>query len=463
MMITKNMMDSRRQFMLKSGRLISTAFSAAALAPFGLINAHAQTTSSYKAMVCIFLFGGNDANNMVVPTGNGYSAYQSVRQGLAIPQASLLPITNSTGGTFGLHPSLQPIHPLYASGKLAVVNNVGMLVRPTTRAQYLARTVPVPNNLFSHADQQQQWQNASPLVASTTGWAGRVADRVNLLNQPSNFPPSVSIAGNSLQLIGQSTLPTTINSTEFGVLGSDHTPASDARNASLQEMLSFDSGAVLLQSANSVLRDAIRVAQLVEDATRNSPALVSQFPGTGLGQQLAEVAKIIQARTALGMRRQIFFVTQGGFDTHNGQLGTQANLLTQLAQAMLAFHNAMGELGVQDGVVSFTESEFSRTFQPNNGAGTDHAWGGHCLALGGGVKGGNTYGRFPVLALGSDDDSGNRGNWIPGISLDQYAASIAQWFGVPANELTQVFPNLANFPAPTAGFMNGSSQTEAPA
>ena len=449
-------MDSRRQFMLKSGRLLSTAFSAAALAPFGLVNAHAQTTSSYKAMVCIFLFGGNDANNMVVPMGAGYTPYQTVRQGLAIPQASLLPVTNSAGATYGLHPSLQPIHPLYATGKLAVVNNVGMLVRPTTRAQFTARTVPVHNNLFSHSDQQQQWQNASPLVASTTGWAGRVADRVNLLNQPSNFPPSVSISGNSLQLIGQSTLPTTINSAEFGIVGSDHTPASDARNASLQEMLAFDSGAVLLQTANTVLRDAIRVAQLVEDATRNSPALVSQFPGTGLGQQLAQVARIIQARTALGMRRQIFFVTHGGFDTHNGQLGSHANLLMQLAQGMSAFHNAMGELGVQDNVVQFTESEFSRTFQPNNGAGTDHAWGGHCLALGGGVKGGNTYGRFPVLALGGDDDSGNRGNWIPTTSQDQYGASIAQWFGVPGNELSQVFPNLANFSTPTAGFMMDS-------
>ena len=453
--ITKDRMNSRRQFMLKSGRVISTAFSAAALAPFGMVSARAQSASSYKAMVCIFLFGGNDANNMVVPMGAGYGAYQAVRQGIAIPQASLLPITNSTGGTFGLHPSLQPVHPLYATGKLAVVNNVGMLVRPTTRAQYTARTVPVPVNLFSHSDQQQQWQNASPLVASTTGWAGRVADRVNLLNQPSNFPPSVSIAGNSLQLIGQSTLPTTINSAEFGIAGSDHSAAADARNSSLQEMLSFDSGVVLLQSANTVLRDAIRVAQLVEDATRNTPALVSQFPGTGLGQQLAEVAKIIQARTALGMRRQIFFVTHGGFDTHNGQLGSHANLLTQLAQGMGAFHNAMGELGVQDSVVTFTESEFSRTFQPNNGAGTDHAWGGHCLVLGGGVKGGNTYGRFPVLALGGDDDSGNRGNWIPSVSLDQYGASIAQWFGVPANELTQVFPNLANFASPTVGFMNG--------
>ena len=248
---------------------------------------------------------------------------------------------------------------------------------------------------------------------------------------------------------------TTINSAEFGIAGSDHSAAADARNSSLQEMLSFDSGVVLLQSANTVLRDAIRVAQLVEDATRNTPALVSQFPGTGLGQQLAEVAKIIQARTALGMRRQIFFVTHGGFDTHNGQLGSHANLLTQLAQGMGAFHNAMGELGVQDSVVTFTESEFSRTFQPNNGAGTDHAWGGHCLVLGGGVKGGNTYGRFPVLALGGDDDSGNRGNWIPSVSLDQYGASIAQWFGVPANELTQVFPNLANFASPTVGFMNG--------
>ncbi|MFN0171458.1 MAG: DUF1501 domain-containing protein [Bryobacteraceae bacterium] len=444
---------SRREFMQKSGRLVSTIGAAAAFAPFGSINARAQAGPDYKAMVCIFLFGGNDANNTVVPLGPQYAAYQSIRQGLAIPSASLLAIGNSRNETYGLHPSMTTLHPLYTQKKVAVVANVGTLVRPTTKQEYLNRTAPVPSNLFSHSDQQQQWQNASPLQAATTGWCGRVADKVALLNSPSNFPPAVSIAGNSLQLIGQQTRPTTISGSNFGIEGSDHSAHMDARDASLQEMLSFDSGVVLFQAASGVLRGAIEVAKLVDDATRNAPPLATVFPQTTLGQQLSQVARIIQVRSQLGMQRQIFFVSQGGFDTHAGQLGSHAGLLQQLSEAMAAFYNATGELGVAERVVAFTESEFNRTFQPNNGAGTDHAWGGHCLVVGGPVKGGDTYGTFPTLALQGPDDSGSRGNWIPTMSLDQYGATFASWFGVQAIDLPAVFPNINNFPVKNIGFL----------
>ena len=448
---------TRRDLLRSGARTLLTTAAAASLGHLGRVSAYAQSGSDYKALVCIFLFGGNDANNLVVPLDNTrYAAYQAVRQNLAIPANQLLPAPAANGEAYGLHPSLAPLAPLYASpaSDLAVVANVGMLVRPTTRAQYLDRAVPVPGNLFSHSDQQQQWQNGAPLGGVTTGWAGRVADRIVGLNSPSNFPPAIGVSGNSLQLIGQVTQPTTVQGDSFGLEGSDDSAQAVARETALREILTVSSGAVLVQASSQVLADALKVAQLVDEATSNAAPLVTQFPTTGLGQQLSQVARIIQARNALGLRRQIFFCSLGGFDTHSGQLGTHASLLTELSQAMSAFYNATGELGVRDGVVTFTESEFSRTFQPNGTIGTDHAWGGHQLVMGGAVRGGNLYGRFPTLALRGPDDSGDRGNWIPSVSLDQYGGTMAQWFGVPAAELGAVFPNLANFGAtPTLGFV----------
>ena len=447
---------SRREFLLKGGRLVSTIGAAATLAPFGAVNALAQSGSDYKAIVCIFMFGGNDANNMIVPMGPNHAAYQKIRQGLALPEGSLLSTPTSKGLPFGLHGSLAPIHPLYASKKLALIANVGMLVKPLSRDQYRTGAVPAPNNLFSHSDQQQQWQNASPLAPATTGWAGRVADRVQGLNAPSNFPAAVAINGNSLQLIGQVTRPTTISGDDFGIAGNDGNIVSDARQNALQEMLKFDSGVVLFQAANRILSDAVAVSKLVDDATRGASALTTAFPGSGLGQQLAEVAKIIQARQVLGMKRQIFFVSQGGFDTHSAQLGTHAGLMNELSQAMLAFYNATAEMGIADKVVTFTESEFNRTFQPNGSVGSDHAWGTHTLVMGGSVLGGDMYGSFPTHALQGPSDSGDRGNWIPTTSLDQYGATMAQWFGVNPLDLGLVFPNLVNFTQKTMGFLPGA-------
>lgn len=445
---------TRRDFLRCGCRTFSTIGTAAALGRLALVSSRAQPASDYKALVCVFLFGGNDANNMVVPLdAAGYTAYQSVRQTVSIAQAALLPISGAGGAPFGLHPSLAALHPFYAQNDLAVAVNVGMLVRPMTRAQYQNGTIPAPINLFSHSDQQQQWQNAAPLGGTATGWSGRVADRIQFLNAPSTFPPSVGISGNSLQLVGQATQPTTVNGTNFGLEGSDHTPAADARDLSLQEMLTLDSGVTLVQSASRVLGDAIRVAQLVDQAVTNATPLATVFPNTGLGQQLAQVARIIQVRAALGMRRQLFFCSQGGYDTHSNQLPDQAALLTELGQAMAAFYNATGEMGVRDAVTTFTESEFSRTFQPNGSAGTDHAWAGHQLLLGGAVNGGAMYGRFPTLALQGPDDSGSRGNWLPSVALDQYGATLASWFGVQAMDLAGVFPNIGNFPSANLGFM----------
>jgi uncharacterized protein (DUF1501 family) len=450
-----NILNTRRELLRLGCRTASTVGTAAAFGHLGRVNAWAQG-EDYKALVCIFMFGGNDANNMVVPLSTtGYQAYQSVRQNLAISAATLLPIATSSGNSYGLHPSLAPLLPMYNTTRdLAIVSNVGMLVRPLTRQEYQQRLYPVPGNLFSHSDQQQQWQNAAPLGGVSTGWCGRVADKVVGLNYPSNFPIGIGVSGNSLQLVGQTTQPTTVNGSTFGLEGSGDSPVAEARDEALQQILTMSSGVVLMQAANRVLTDAIRVAQLVDEASQNAPPLNTAFPQTGLGQQMLQAARIIQIRNQLGLKRQIFFCSIGGFDTHSNQLAAHAALLGEVAGAMAAFYQATGEMSLTNNVTVFTESEFNRTFQPNGSAGTDHAWGGHQLVLGGAVNGGDLYGHFPTLALQGPDDSGNRGNWIPSVALDQYGAKLASWFGVTPGDLDSVFPNLANFAtAPPVGFL----------
>jgi uncharacterized protein (DUF1501 family) len=436
-------------------RFLATLGGAAAFARFGGLNALAQSSGDYKALVCLFLYGGNDANNMLVPMGAGYTNYQNIRLYLALTSSQLLPVSTTAGATYGLHPGLAPLQSLWTQGQLAAVANVGMLVAPTTRAQYLANSVPVPTNLFSHADQQLQWQSASPQTQSATGWSGRVADRVQSLNAPSLFPTAVSVAGNSQQLTGTTTNPATVNG-GMSLLGNDGSPLAVARLNSLQEMLQFDSGLAVYQAASKTMNDALSVSQLLNTALSGAPALTTSFPSTTLGQQLAQVAQIIQVRSALGMHRQIFFVSQPGYDTHENQLGIQNSLMSDLGNCMSAFYNALSSLGVANQVVTFTESEFSRTLMPNTTAGSDHAWGSHCLVMGGGTLGGNLYGTFPTLALGGPDDSGARGSWIPTTSLDQYGATLAQWFGVASTDLPTVFPNLANFTTKTLGFLPGT-------
>jgi uncharacterized protein (DUF1501 family) len=444
---------SRRQLFERSGRLVTSLAGAAAVSRFASLNAFAQTAGDYKALVCIFLFGGNDSNNMIVPLGADYTAYKSARMHLSLAQSELLPVTTPTGAAYGLHPALADLHPLWSQGRLATIANVGMLVRPTTRAQFQAQSVPVPSNLFSHGDQQLQWQAASPNSgAILTGWSGRVADRLQGLNAPSLFPTAVSLSGNSQQLIGTATSPATI-SEDTPLLSNDGSWLATPRMAAIQEMLEFDSGVAVYQAASKTMKDALTVDQLLSTALAGSSPLTTTFPATSLGRQLAQVARTIKVRGSLGMRRQIFFVSHGGFDTHSSQPAVHENLLTDLGRSMRAFHNALESLGVSDRVTTFTQSEFGRTLQPNTSIGTDHAWGGHCLVMGSSVAGGKVYGTFPTLALGGPDDAGSRGTWIPTTSLDQYAATLAQWFGVAAADVPTVFPNLANFTTKTLGFL----------
>jgi uncharacterized protein (DUF1501 family) len=405
--------------------------------------------------VCIFMFGGNDGNNMVVPIDTRYAAYQTSRSNLALPQGQLLPLQSGNQSIYGLHPNMPELQSIFNNQKnLAILANVGTLVQPTTQQAYQAYT-NLPENLYSHSDQQDQWQSAQLAGTPTAGWAGKIADSVqSSFNGAAQFPPILSISGNPVFCTGVTEQPFTMNPGQTpGLQGFGNDAASDARFLAVQQLLTFDSGFSMVQSANSVTGQAVQYAVVLADALKNVPALQTKFPNTYLSQQLQQVAQVIAARSALGMGRQIFFCSYGGFDTHSDQLVQQVELMTQLSQGMSAFYQATQELGVANQVTTFTLSEFSRTLQPGTNGGTDHAWGNHQLVLGGAVKGNTLYGNFPTLALGGPDDAGNNGRWIPTTALDQYAATMASWFGVSNANLPTIFPNLANFPTNNLGFI----------
>jgi uncharacterized protein (DUF1501 family) len=425
------------------------------LSKFGLVSALAQGGSDYKALVCIFMFGGNDANNMLVPIDSRYAGYQQVRSVLALPQSQLLPLQSGGQSLYGLHPNMPEMQGYFNNQKnLALVANVGTLVQPTTQAAYQAYQ-NLPQNLYSHSDQQNQWQSAQLSGTPLSGWAGKVADSVqSSYNSAALFPPVLSISGNAIFCTGITSQPFTMNPGQApGLQGFDSSAASQARYAATQQLLTFDSGLNMVQAANSVTGQAVQYAQVLSQALQNIPPLQTQFPNNYLGQQLQQVAQVISARSALGVQRQIFFCSYGGFDTHSDQLTQQVQLLTAVSQSMSAFYQATQELGVANSVTSFTLSEFSRTFQPGSNGGSDHAWGSHHLVLGGAVQGNSIYGNFPVLTLGGPNDADQNGRWIPTTALDQYAATLATWFGVSAANLPSIFPNLVNFSTSNLGFM----------
>jgi uncharacterized protein (DUF1501 family) len=446
---------SRRDFMRLSCCSAAGAALVGGLSKFGLVSAMAQGGTDYKALVCIFLFGGNDANNLIVPIDSRYTAYQQARANIALPENQLLPLESGGQAIYGFHPNMPELQGFFNNQKnLAVLTNVGTLVQPTTQAQYKQYT-NLPSNLYSHSDQQDQWQSAQLSGAQTAGWAGKVADKVQTpFNSAALFPPVLSISGNAIFCTGNTTRPFTMSpGSTPGLQGFDSSAASQARFQATQQLLTFDSGLSLVQSANSVTGQAVKYGLTLADALKNISPLSTQFSSSYLSQQLKQVAEVIAARSALGMGRQIFFCSTGGFDTHSDQLPQQVKLLSDISQSMSSFYQATQELGVSNNVTTFTLSEFSRTLQPGTNAGTDHAWGSHQLILGGAVKGNSVYGTFPTLALAGPDDAGNNGRWIPTTALDQYAATLASWFGVSNTDLPTVFPNLVNFPTSNLGFI----------
>lgn len=419
--------------------------------------------ADYKALVCLFLQGGNDANNLIIPTGSGYDAYKTARSNLALPSASLLALNPKTtdGRTWGLHPAMNELHSLFGSGKAALLANVGTLVYPTTKAQYSAGSVPLPPQLFSHSDQQVQWQHSVPDKPTATGWGGRIADLLNAFNTSDQISMSISLAGKNTFQVGNKVTQYAISTSgAVSLTGSTSSATSlDGVRFKAQKELFAQSQPGLFETAfGSASGDAIVSADLLNGVLASSPALATAFPSTSIGNQLKMTARLIAASSVLGLKRQVFFVQLGGWDTHASQLdnttpinGTHASLLDQVSQGVDAFYKATVELGVANQVTTFTASDFGRTFR-SNGDGSDHGWGSHHFVVGGAVRGGDLYGKMPTLTVGGPDDT-SLGRWIPTTSVDEYAATLATWFGVSATDLPTVLPNIGRFAKPNLGFM----------
>lgn len=460
----------RRRF-LKQGAVLSTLGLASTLEHIGLGSAHAQT-ADYRALVCVFLFGGNDGNNMVVPIDARYADYTRARAlnnantpGIGLTTAELLPMTNAQGQAtgYGFHPSFSELANLFGLGKVAVLANTGPLVEPMTRAQYQARQKVRPESLFSHNDQQAQWQSSTSSGDILTGWGGRIADRMQSANSGSVVPMSISFAGSNMFVNGAVAAPLALpQSGGFGLAGINTNPASRsaverARLDALNAMLVADRSNTLMLAAGGAMKGALDSSAILDPITRpDSQSYASFFrnaqgalAGGGLARQLFQVAKIIEARQTLGHTRDIFFVSQGGYDTHNNQLTSQANLLRDVSTALNAFYQATVQLGVSNQVTAFTLSDFGRTFKPASGTppGSDHAWGNHQIVVGGAVNGGQVHGTFPTLALAGPDDATSEGRWIPTTSIEQYGGALATWFGVSSADLATVFPNRGRFGA----------------
>lgn len=447
---------SRRQFLKRAGALTAAGLAA----NLDLLSLTAQAAvSDYKALVCVFLYGGVDGNNLLVPLDTaGYGRYVAVRgssSGIQLTQAELLPITPTNVGTpYGLHPSLPELQKHFTAGKLALLANVGTLTRPTTKADYVSGQRPM--NLYSHADQQAQWQSAVSTEVARTGWGGRLADAVGA-GAGQNFPVVTSIAGVNLFVTGAASQPLAIPASGgLALNGFGTTAASKARLAALNALLDVDRGNTLVAAAADLTRQAQALSATVNPIlTTTSATLTTAFTGltSSLSKQLLAVAKMIEARTAVGAKRQVFFVSLGGFDTHTNQLSTHRTLFADLSTSLNAFYNALVALNVEGQVTAFTLSDFGRTFQPSAGGGSDHAWGNHHLVLGGAVRGGKLYGSYPELVLGGPSDAEKEGRWLPTTSVDQYGAELAAWFGASEAQLATIFPHLAAFGRGNLGFL----------
>ena len=450
----------RRAFLRRLGAL-STFGLASRLDLLSLVAAaNAQQADDYKALVCVFMFGGNDGNNTVIPIDTaGYATYAAVRpstSGISLAQASLLPIQPVNIGTpFGLHSALPEMQALFNQRNLAVLANVGTLVQPITKAQYAAGIRP--ESLYSHADQQAQWQSSISDSASGTGWGGRVADKVSPLNAASGFPVITSLDGTVLFTTGATTAPLAIPiSGSFALAGYDGSAIANARLAAVQQLLALPSSNAFVTGANTIGAQALQLTATVNPILANANSTVAPLFAplkSSIASQLFQVAKMIEARATTGAKRQIFFVQLGSFDTHGDQLNRQQTLFADLSPALKAFYDATVALGVAGSVTTFTLSDFGRTFQPASGGGTDHAWGSHHFIIGGAVQGGAFYGTYPQLVLGGPDDAETEGRWLPTTAVDQYGATLAAWFGVASADLGVVFPDLAKFTPANLGFM----------
>jgi uncharacterized protein (DUF1501 family) len=422
----------------------------------------------YKALVCVFLFGGNDSCNTIVPYSTPhYGIYQATRPAVVLSQASILarsltpqPIVSglpggppSDGASYGLHPSMPELRTLFNTQRAAVISNVGTLLGPITQAQLQNGSHPAPPQLFSHDDQSNFWQTSRPEDVNANGWGGRIADLLHAQNTNQQLPMTISVSGQNLFQRG--------NDVDQYVMSSAGVPPIEFLEIYQNELGVDAFNALMAQGTQAhmfergyanAMRRSIATYEMVNTALNAATPLTTVFPSGNLGRQLQMVARMINVRAALGMQKQVFYVGLGGFDTHNDQLGTQAAILTDLSQSLKAFYDASVEMGLSESVTTFTASDFGRTLSTNSD-GTDHGWGGHHFVVGGAVRGGRFFGTMNSLAQNGNPDDAGYGQIIPTTSVDQYAATLASWFGVSASGIADIFPTLPQYAVPNLGFM----------
>lgn len=402
----------------------------------------------YRALVCIMLGGGNDSFNMLAPIDNdSYQHYSKTRSNLAIAQNSLLPLSPKTFNQrqLGLHPSMPELHQLFNEEKLSFVCNVGTLVQPTSKNDYL-RNNNLPLGLFSHADQDKQWQTSVPQTVSSTGWGGRLSDLVYEANTSQDVSMNISLAGKNIFQLGNkvaeySILPT--GSGSVGIAGYDGASSFDKiRRAAVNSLMEQQYQDIFKSTYADIVTASQNTHELFSKAIAKAN-LTTTFSNSELSQRMKMIARTIQVRQQLGLKRQTFFVRFDGWDHHDELLNNHSQMLGILSKAMSEFQSALKELNLEDKVTTFTISDFARTLT-SNGNGTDHAWGGNVMVMGKQVKGKEVYGQYPNLILNSEIELGG-GVLIPKVSTDEYFAELALWYGVSPSDLPLLFPNIGNF------------------
>ncbi len=444
----------------------------------------------YKALVCVLLAGGIDSYNVLIPTGtngggdNGYNDYAATRADLSIPSASLLGLNNPqcTGfrsfpcnyGAYGLHPSLPGMRDLFNSGKLAFMANVGTLIEPILNEfEYRTKAKKIPEGVYSHSDQIMQWQTSVPQSRTALGVGGRMADLLNPGNLNQQVSMNISLSGKNVFQTGESIAEYSIsNNVSPSNIGFDMLPSgwfssglmTELRNSAIDSLVGQTYANLLQQTYAGTAKGAIATFDIFKEALKKVPNITTVFPTTSLGNDLAAIAKVMSVRSNLGAKRQIFFVTYGGWDMHDNLAGGMNQKLPVVDSALKAFYESTVELGIADKVTTFTISDFARTIT-SNGLGSDHAWGGNSMVIGGSVNGGKIYGAYPKMDLNSNTQNVSvRGNFIPAVSTDELYAEMALWYGVSPSDLCYVLPNIGNFYNYTpgnypVGFMNFNGTT----
>jgi uncharacterized protein (DUF1501 family) len=453
--------QSRRAFLKRSAALGMAGSAAPFVMNLATIGeAAASVATDYKALVCIFLQGGNDFANTLTPYDQAtYNVYQGMRPSFAYARDALTPtlLTPNTalpgGAQYALAPALAPLLPIFNAGKMAAVLNIGTLIQPTTKAQFTSQSVPLPPKLFSHNDQQSFFQSSSPEGADS-GWGGRMGDLLQAGNGNATLT-CINTAGNAVFMTGRSSTQYTMGLYNPAALSNDSRLifSSATADSVMRSMITAPRTHIIENEYTRITKRSIDAYSQVVGAINSAPVFAGAWPhhGNPLALQLKIIAQLISQSQQLGAKRQVFFVSLGGFDVHDGLVYKQPELLRQVGEAMKLFYDVTVELGVSDKVTTFTGSDFGRSIV-SNGDGSDHGWGGTQFVMGGAVKGKQFYGKSPAWANDGPDDVG-QGRMIPTTSVDQYAATLASWFGISDSEMTTVLPYIGNYATRNLGFV----------